>query len=73
MKNESVEQIKQKYPTGTQVQLVHMEGEPHMKRGLKGIIQKIDDIGQIHIKWENGCTLAINVNKDVFTVLKAGL
>lgn len=73
MESQRIGEIKQQYPVGTHVQLIYMEGELQMEKGLKGIVQKVDDIGQIHVKWENGSTLAINVNHDVFTVLKAGL
>ena len=73
MKNENIERIRKQYPAGTQVQMIYMEGELQMKKGLKGIVQKVDDIGQIHVKWENGSTLAINLKRDIVAVLKAGL
>jgi hypothetical protein len=30
-----------------------------MSYGLKGTVMSVDDIGQIHVNWENGSTLAL--------------
>lgn len=43
----------------------------NLPKGLKGTIKKIDDIGQIHVSWENGSSLAINPKIDKFEVKKA--
>lgn len=55
----NIEELKEKYPCGTKVVLEYMHGEPQMKSGLTGIINYIDDAGQIHVNWENGSTLAL--------------
>jgi len=34
--------------------------------GTKGIIQNVDDAGQIHVKWENGSTLALVPETDKY-------
>lgn len=34
-----------------------------------GKVIDVDDIGQIHVEWENGSTLALNVEEDDFTVV----
>ena len=62
--------IREDYPKGTKVILEHMEGENDMPSGLAGTVQFVDDIGQIHVKWENGRSLALNVEKDTFRVTK---
>lgn len=54
------------YPKGTIVILDNMYGEPKMPKGIKGIVDEVDDIGQIHVKWENGSSLALNVEVDSF-------
>ncbi len=53
---------------GITISLIYMDGEPQMPRGLKGKVVYIDDMGQIHVKWENGSSLAINAEVDRFTV-----
>lgn len=54
------------YPEGSIVILDSMYGEQQMPKGLKGIVDEVDDIGQIHVKWENGSSLALNVEVDSF-------
>ena len=63
------ERIKARYPKGTVVCLDHMEGEKGMPQGLKGKVSFVDDIGQIHVNWENGRSLALNTEADSFQVL----
>lgn len=62
--------IREDYPKGTKVILEHMEGENDMPSGLAGTVQFVDAIGQIHVKWENGRSLALNAEKDTFRVTK---
>lgn len=61
--------LKQQYPKGTTVSLEWMEGEMDMPPGLSGTVQFVDDIGQIHVKWENGRSLALNAETDQFRVM----
>jgi len=35
-------------------------------KGLKGTVTHVDDAGQIHMRWENGSSLALNVEVDTF-------
>ena len=65
-KREKIEEIREKYPKGTKITLVCMECEPQMKNGLTGIVEFVDDIGQIHVSWSNGSSLALNVDVDEF-------
>lgn len=61
-----IEWLRHRYPMGTRLCLDHMEGEPQMPAGLKGEVVCVDDIGQIHVKWENGSSLALNREVDQF-------
>ena len=61
-----VENLRKLYPNGTRIVLRYMQGEPQMPSGLKGTVQYIDDIGQIHVDWDNGSSLAINITCDSF-------
>ena len=62
----NVEKIREMYPEGTQIVLNEMRGEPQMPYGLKGTVRHVDDMGQIHMRWENGSSLAINIYEDSF-------
>lgn len=68
MKREQIERLKETYPTGTPIELSEMAGEPQMKKGLKGTVTKVDDAGQIHVRWENGSSLALNAEQDDFCI-----
>lgn len=65
---EEVEQ-QTNYNTGDTIIFEEMVGE-NLPNGLKGVIKKVDDIGQIHIAWENGSSLAIDPKIDKFEVIQ---
>ena len=62
----NVEKIREMYPEGTQIILQEMRGESQMPYGLKGTVKFVDDAGQIHMSWENGSSLALNIDEDTF-------
>ena len=68
LKPREVEAIKKKYPIGTRIELDFMD-EKDMPSGLQGEIKFIDDQGQLHMKWQNGRSLALVPNHDLFHVL----
>lgn len=70
LKPYQVEQIKKKYPVGTRIELDHMEGERDMPDGLRGTVEHVDDQGQLHMKWDNGRSLAVVPNADDFHILQ---
>lgn len=65
----NVENIKEKYTEGTRIELNIMKGESQMPSGLKGTVTHVDDAGQVHIDWDNGSTLALNVVEDSFKII----
>ena len=67
----NVDEIREMYPEGTQIVLEEMSGESQMPCGLKGTVKFVDDIGQIHMKWDNGSSLALNVDEDVFNKVES--
>lgn len=62
----NVNEIRELYPAGTQIVLEEMSGESQMPYDLKGTVDFVDDMGQIHMNWENGSSLALNVEEDSF-------
>lgn len=61
---------KKRYPKGTHIELIYMDDPQAPPTGTRGIVDFVDDIGQIHIKWENGSGLALNTDYDTFKVIK---
>ena len=69
LKREEIAQIKKEYPRGTTIRLCSMEGEEAMPPGIRGTVDHVDDIGQIHMNWENGSALALNIEVDSFEII----
>ena len=62
--------IKEQYPPGTRIRLNSME-DPYapIAPGTEGVVDFVDDIGIIHMKWNNGRSLGIVPGEDSFSVL----
>ena len=63
------ELVEKLYPVGTKIELVHMEDTHPVPSGTKGVVSFIDDIGPLHIDWENGSSLALVYGVDKFNVI----
>lgn len=51
------------------VRCINMEGETSVTSGDEGTIQFIDDIGNIHVRWDNGSSLALIPEVDKYEIL----
>lgn len=63
---EALERLRQKYPSGTRVELVRMN-DPYntkLKPGDLGTVVTVDDIGTIHTSWDCGSSLGIVYGED---------
>ena len=69
---ENVANLKKMYPPGTRIRLIHMgDDEPTpVPDGTTGIVSYVDDIGTIHMTWDNGSSLGLIPDVDLFTVIK---
>lgn len=70
MDRKMVNFIKEQYPPGTRIRLNSME-DPYtpIAPGTEGEVDFVDDIGTIHMKWDNGRALGIVPGEDSFSVL----
>jgi len=57
-KHHEVERLRARYPKGARVELIEMN-DPYrdMPPGLRGTVVAVDDIGTVHIAWDNGSSL----------------
>lgn len=53
---------------GKRVMLIHMEDTQAPPPGTHGTIKGTDDIGQIHVNWDNGSRLAISPHDDKYQI-----
>ncbi len=65
---ETLAMLREKYPSGTRVELVHMD-DPYtsLTTGDKGTVKHVDDIGTIHISWDCGSSLGAVYGVDIIT------
>lgn len=58
---------KERYPKGTRLECINMN-DPYapIEPGTQGTVEFVDDMGQIHMKWDNGRTLALIPSEDEF-------
>ena len=68
--NENVEELKIKYPKDTKIKLIEMYETQPVPAGPIGKVDFVDDIGTIHMIWENGSSLGLVEGVDEFEVLK---
>lgn len=61
---EIVERLRRTYPKGTVVELVRMNDEHAPPSGTSGTVMSVDDIGTIHVRWNNGSGLGIAYGED---------
>ena len=61
-----IERLRIQYPAGCRVELVSMN-DPYTKLrpGDQGKVIAVDDIGTVHIAWDNGSSLGVAYGEDV--------
>lgn len=61
------QRMKENYPPGTRLELQSMD-DPYTKilPGTRGTVLCVDDIGTIHIRWDNGSSLGLIPGVDRF-------
>lgn len=67
--HEQIEMLKAIYPAGTRIELVRMEDSQAIQPGTKGTVTFIDDMGTIHMQWDDGRTLGLIPTVDIFRKL----
>lgn len=65
-----LEALRERFPAGTRIRLISME-DPYasVPPGTIGEVQTVDDGGNIHMKWNNGRSLALIDGVDDFEVI----
>ena len=62
----TVKRLKEQYPVGCRVELVHMDDPYNTKLvpGYKGTVKGVDDMGTIHVQWDCGSSLGVAYGED---------
>lgn len=70
MNDKKIEYLKNKYPAGTRIELQFMDDPYHpVPSGTLGTVDHVDDIGTIHMSWDNGQSLGLVEGEDAFTII----
>ena len=62
--NSKIQRLKEHYPSGTRVELLEMNDISAPPIGTLGTVRYVDDIGTVHINWDNGSTLGAAYPED---------
>ena len=74
MKQQQLEALRNLYPVGARVELIHMD-DPYNNKlvpGCKGTVRLVDDMGTIHVSWDCGSSLGVVYGEDSCRVIKEG-
>ena len=66
MNEKSLERLRNMYPAGTRVRLLHMDDIQAPPYNTLGTIKNIDDMGTIHVSWDTGSCLGLVLGVDRF-------
>ena len=61
--------IRWKYPEGARVELVRMDDSQAPPKGTRGTVRHVDDMGTVHISWDNGSSLGAVYGEDVIALI----
>ena len=59
-----LEYLRSQYAPGTRVELMEMNDRQAPPPGTKGTVVCVDDIGTIHVHWDNGSSLGVAYGED---------
>lgn len=68
--SKALEKLRKMYPIGAKVELVKMDDAQAPPVGTMGVVEFIDDIGTIHVKWENASSLGVVYGEDLCKVIE---
>lgn len=55
--------------TGKRVKCVHMNDEYPVESGEEGTVSCVDDMGTVHVEWDNGRRIGLVPKEDQYVVL----
>lgn len=69
---EYIEKIKEQYPVGTRLELTSDMDDSYapVLAGTQGEVISVDDIGTLHMQWDNGRSLGIVIGEDYALQIK---
>ena len=66
---EKIEELRKHYSKGTRIRLISMDDMQAPPAGCLGTVRFVDDIGTIHVSWDNGSSLGVVYGVDAIEKL----
>ena len=64
LRRETIEYLKENFPRGCRVELIRMDDPQAPPIGTLGTVIGVDDVGTIHVNWDNGSGLGVAFGED---------
>ena len=64
MNKRTIDNMRIRFPRGCRVELVRMDDPQAPPIGTRGTVIGVDDIGTIHVSWDNGSGLGVAWGQD---------
>ena len=62
--NRQIKRLRESFPAGCRVELLRMDDDQAPPVGTLGTVVAVDDIGTIHVAWDNGSSLGVVLDVD---------
>ena len=69
---EQIAALRERYPRGTRVELLCMDDPQAPPTGTMGEILRVDDAGQLLVRWATGSSLSLIPGVDSFRIAEKG-
>ena len=69
---EQIAALRERYPRGTRVELLGMDDPQAPPTGTMGEILRVDDAGQLLVRWATGSSLSLIPGVDSFRIAEKG-
>lgn len=69
----NIKYLKEKYQKGQRIECIDMQDAQAVPSGTQGTIQFVDDMGTIHVAWDNGQSLGLIDGEDSFKIVQQEL
>ena len=64
LRPETIQRLRDGFPRGSRVELIRMDDPQAPPIGTLGTVIGIDDLGTIHVNWDNGSGLGVAYGED---------
>lgn len=64
LRRETIEYLRESFPRGCRVELLQMDDPQAPPIGTLGTVIGVDDLGTIHVNWDNGSGLGVAYGED---------